>query len=112
MSLDLPLPHEKKLTVVFRIEPGSLGPNGDNHIEDFCKSAQKQLSNLDNEFINWEIIPRYDKTLPERQYKINNKLLPQEMAKRYLEMFDRQINHFEENLDENLGDLINKYLGY
>ena len=112
MSSELSLPDEKKLTVVFRLEPGSLGPDGDNLIEDFCKHAQKQLSDLDREFINWEIIPRHDKTLPERQYKINNKLLSQEMAKRYLGSFDRQINHFEENLDEKLGDLINKYLGY
>ena len=112
MSLDLPLPHEKKLTILFRLEPGSLGPDGENLIEDFCKSAQKHLSNLDNEFINWEIIPRHNKSLPERQYKINNKLLSQEKAERYLKLFDREMNRFEENLDEKLGDLINQYLGY
>ena len=112
MPSDLPLTHERKLTVVFRLESGSLGPDGDNLIEDFCKTAQTHLSNLDNEYINWEIVPRYDKTLPERQYKINNKLLSQEMAKRYLAMFDRQIDLFEDNLDDQLGELINKYLGY
>jgi hypothetical protein len=112
MSSVLPLAHEKKLTIVFRLEPGSLGPDGDNIIEDFCKSAQIELSNVDNEFINWEIIPRYDKTLPERQYKINNKLLSREMTKRYLELFDRHIDHFEDHLDDLLGELINQYLGY
>lgn len=112
MPADLPIAPDKKLTIVFRLEAGSLGPDGDNLIEDFCKNAQIHLSSLDNDFINWEIIPRYDKTLPERQYKINNKLLSQEMAKRYLAMFDRQIDVFEDHLDEKLGELINQYLGY
>ncbi len=26
----------KKLTVLFRVEPGSLGPDGSEHVEEFC----------------------------------------------------------------------------
>ena len=98
--------------MLFRLESGCLGPDGSNHIDAFCLQAQKQFAAIDSDFIDWEIIPRQDKSLPERQYKINNKLISREMAKKYLNLFNRNIDNFEENIDEKLGEIINQYLGY
>jgi hypothetical protein len=112
MPLDLPLPADKKLTVIFRLESGCLGPDGSNHIDSFSSQAQKKFATIDSEFINWVIIPRHDKTLPEREYQINNKLISREMTEKYLKLFDRELNHFEQNIDEKIGQLINEYLGY
>ena len=69
------LPDSKKLTVVYRVEPGCLGPTGRDNIEAFCDYANKELAPTDSGFVNWEIMPRYDKSLPEMQYLIANKKL-------------------------------------
>jgi hypothetical protein len=112
IPINLPLPDEKKLTVEFRLEPSCLGPDGETHIVDFCTLAQKHFSTVDTDFIHWKIIPRHDKSLPERQYLINNKKLTIDQARKYLHMFNRNIEKFEQDFDEELGKLINQFLGY
>lgn len=111
MQTSLPLPLYKKLTVTFRVEPGCLGPDGVEHIEAFCKFAKQQVANLDNEFIRWVIVPRFDKTLPETEYKTNNKRLDHAKAEKYLKVFDKDLEQFEEHLQDKLALLIDHYLG-
>lgn len=111
MKNRLPLPQEKKLTIVYRIEPGCLGPNGKDHIIEFCSFAQKEVESIDSDFILWVIEPRYDKAMPETQYKINNKRLTHGKASKYLNIFKKNIDEFEEHLNEKVVHLIDQYLG-
>ena len=111
MTYDLPLPMYKKLTVTFRVEPGCLGPDGIDHIKGFCKFAKKEVAGLNSDFVRWVITPRYDKSLLETEYKTNNKLLDHDKAKKYLSVFGKQLDDFEENLQDKLSILIEQYLG-
>ncbi|WP_342807030.1 hypothetical protein [Alteromonas sp. M12] len=111
MKFELPLPLYKKLTVTFRVEPGCLGPEGAAHIKGFCKHAKKMVVGLDSDFIRWVIIPRYDKSLPETEYKTNGKRLNQQQAALYLSAFNKKLDDFEAHLDEQLTHLIDSYLG-
>ncbi len=110
MTTNLPLSDEKKLTVIYRVEPGCLGPDGENLIGEFCSFAQAQIKQLDTDFIHWHLVPRNDKALPEMQYKINNKTLSHNKAVKYLAAFDRQLDDFEDHLNEKLADLIELHL--
>ena len=112
MKISLPLPQEKKLTVVCRIEPGCLGPEGKDHIDEYCRFAQKQVEPIDSDFVHWELVPRFDKTLPEMQYKIGNKNLTHDKAAKYLEMFKKNLDVFEDHLHEKLADLVDHYHGH
>lgn len=112
MNIKSPLPQDKKLTVIFRVETGCLGPEGISHIDDFCNFAQKDIETVDADFVHWELIPRHDKTLPEMQYKINNKGLDHDKASKYLQLFNKDLDEFESHLHEKLAELIDQYLGH
>lgn len=111
MTYELPLPLYKKLTVMFRVEPGCLGPDGKDHIEGFCKYAKKEVAGLHSDFIRWVITPRWDKSLPESEYKTNNKRLDHDKAEKYLSVFGQQLDDFEEALQDKLAEMIDQYLG-
>jgi len=111
MKDNLPLPKEKKLMVVFRVEPGCLGPRGADIIEEFCQFAQKEVETLDSDFVHWDILPRIDKSLPEMQYKVNEKKLTHDKAARYLEVFDKSLDEFEGHLHNKLALLVERYQG-
>ena len=111
MLHDLPLPLYKKLTVTFRVEPGCLGPDGIDHIEGFCKFAKKEVALLNSDFVRWVITPRYDKSLLETEYKTNNKRLAHDKAEKYLRVFGKELDDFEEHLQDKLSVLIDQYLG-
>jgi len=96
---------------VYSIEAGCLGPNGSDLVEEFCSFSQKELANLNSEFICWMIVPRYDKSVPEVQYKVNNKSLTQSMASRYFAAFDEDIEEYEADLHRIMGSLIERYSG-
>jgi len=110
MTIPLPLARDKKLTVEFRIEPGCLGPDGKKHIDKFCVFAQKETESIDADFVYWILIPRHDKSLPEMQYKINNKILTHDKAAKYLAMFSKDLDEFEAHLNETLSSLIEQFL--
>jgi hypothetical protein len=111
MTHVLPLPLYKKLTVTFRDEPGCLGPEGIIHIDGFCKFAKKEVARLNSDFVRWVITPRYDKTLLETEYKTNNKRLDHDKAEKYLRVFGKELDDFEEHLQDKLSILIDQYLG-
>ncbi|AQP98712.1 hypothetical protein B0W48_02190 [Pseudoalteromonas aliena] len=98
---------EKKVRLMYRVEPGCLGPDGANHIEDFCRFANKHIkSPYYGQFV---FLPRYDKQVGERQYSVNSRNLSQVQAKAYLNHFEIEIEHFEEQLDELLTKAIDLY---
>lgn len=105
------LTQDKKITVIFRIEPGCLGPDGRSHVAAFCHLASNQLAESAPEFMNWRIEPRLDKTLPELAYALQSRPLSREHATRYFAYFGEQIDHFEVDLLNRLPDLIDQYFG-
>jgi len=111
MKTSLPLPQEMKLTVLCRIESGCLGPDGLEHIEEFCRFAQKEFNLVDSDFVQYVVIPRHDKSLPEIQYKIHNKNLTPDKLAKYLGIFNTNTDEFEGQLHEKLIYLIDQYLG-
>lgn len=112
MKDNLPLPQDKKLTVLFRVEPGSLGPDGVDRVAGFCEYAEKDLETLDSDFIHWVIVPRHDKTLVEMEYKIGNKKLTHDKAEKYLKIFEKELDEFEGHFVTSLSRLIGEYLGH
>lgn len=111
MKTSLPLPQDKKLTVVCRVESGCLGPEGKDHVKDFCVFAQKHVETIDSDFVHWVLVPRVDKTLAEMQYKIGDKNLTHDKAAKYPKIFEKDLDLFEEHLHEELAHLVDQYLG-
>ena len=112
MKLNLPLPEDKKLTVIFRVESGSLGPNGADHVEPFCQQAREVFKTIDSDFIKWQILPRHDKSLAEMAFKVLNKNLTHDQAEQYLAVFEKSLDEFEDHLIQTLAQLVGEYLGH
>ncbi len=110
MQHQLPLSKDKKLSVTYRVEPGCLGPNGKNHIEDFCQFTQKQVETIDADYVHWLITPRYDKSLAELQYNVLGKKMTHQQAIKYLALFDKDLEEFEGHLCDKVSELIEEYL--
>ncbi len=106
---ELALSEEKKLKVTFRVEPGCLGPNGAEMAEAFCQYAQANVATLDSNYIIWNILPRFDKTLPELEYHALNKRLNHQQAEKYLMLFSKSLDEFESHLEQKLSDLIESF---
>lgn len=111
-TLEAALAEDRKLIMEFRLEAGCLGPDGESHIDTFCQRLNEHFAKTDANFMIWKFIPRHDRSLPEKQYKINGKKISREQAHKYLAMFGRDIQKFEDNIDQTLAELINQYLGY
>lgn len=99
-----------KLNVLCRIEPGCLGPDGVDLIDDFCRYAQSRVQDIDAAFVIWKLVARHDKTLAEMHYSISGKSLDHAKAERYLAHFDQQLADFEDHFHNRLADLIDDYL--
>jgi len=93
---------DKKLKVQYNLEPGCLGPDGDDLIEKFCEFAQQEMANYHSKFILWNITPRAGKSLPEVEYRLAEKRLDGNQAGRYLKMYKQDLAGFEEQLDDKL----------
>lgn len=104
------LAKEKKLTVMCRVEPGCLGPDGIDHIESFCRFAHKELKKVDSDFVKWMPLPRYDKSLAEMEYSVDSKLLTRDKASQYLTYFKCELDEFEEHFNDKISILINEFL--
>ncbi len=109
MSASLPLPSEQKLTITYRVEPGCLGPDGKSHIDAFCDMAQRCVVDLDADFIHWNIIPRHNKALPEMQYSVSSKRLTHDKADKYLRIFGKSLDEFEDHIQGECVMLIDRY---
>jgi len=112
MKIKLPLEKEKKLTVIFRVEPGCLGPQGETLVDKFCEYAQDKIEPVDAEYVCWVIQARHDKYLPEMEYKINNKKLTHDKAEKYLSLFKKELDVFEGHLQDNLATYIDEFMGH
>ncbi|CAM3835742.1 MULTISPECIES: hypothetical protein [Pseudoalteromonas] len=102
------LSDDKKLYLLYRVEPGCLGPSGAQMIEHFCVYANQQLAAP--YFAHYQFTPRFDKSKAERQYSINTRLLSESQAHTYLTHFDTTKDEFEEQLDELLTQAIENFL--
>ncbi|WP_404343423.1 hypothetical protein [Pseudoalteromonas mariniglutinosa] len=98
---------DKKLQLLYRVEPGCLGPTGSDHIENFCQFAQQRIVNPF--YASYQFTPRYDKQKAERQYSINGRKLSESQATAYLAYFKVTLADFEEQLDELLTEVIDLY---
>lgn len=103
------LKDDQRISIVFRVEPGSLGPEGSEHAEEFCRYATGEFHTLNKDFANWIIIPRYNKQLPELEYRINQKSLPPVKARQYLALFKQDIAKFEEEVEERIAELVEEF---
>ena len=110
MSTNKTVPPEKQLTVIARVEPGSLGPDGMDKIEDFCRYANHNMVSDGQRYTRWQIIPRYDKTLPEMEYYIQHKKLNNFQVSKYFGFFQSALEVFEEDFYSHLTNLIEHYL--
>lgn len=105
------IPDSKKLLVIFRMEPGSLGPDGCQYIKEFCDFAQLQLQACAEAYLVWLVEPRFDKSLPEIEYQVAEKKLSSGKVCQYLNFFGESLDHFEEQLEDNFEAIINQYFG-
>lgn len=101
---------DKQLTIMARVEPGSLGPDGIHYVEGFCRYANKNMTTSAEGYSRWQIIPRYDKTLPEMEYFVAHKKLNNFQVEKYLAFFDNDTETFEEEFYCKLTTLIETYL--
>lgn len=109
MSNATPLSQERKITLTYRVEPGCLGPQGLEFIEDFCVFAQRAMAPHDANFMIWRIVPRLDKSLPEMEYGVLGKTLSHQQAEQYLAALGKDIEVLEERLIDNMAQLIDGY---
>lgn len=99
---------DKKIKLLYRVEPGCLGPTGAQTIERFCEYANQQL--VAPYFAQYYFTPRFDKTKAEREYSINARLLSESHVQAYLSHFKHSKDEFEEQLDELLTQAIDRFL--
>lgn len=111
MSSPTTLPNEKKMSVIFRMEPGSLGPDGLQYIDEFCTFAQAQLQACAAYYLNFFIEARIDKSLPEMSFILGNKSLNQHQVEKYLSLFEEDYAHFEDQLETNLESIVDQFFG-
>ena len=103
------LTNDKKLVLIHRVEPGCLGPDGVNYIEEFCQFANKNLRASRGAYIYWKLVPRYDKSLPEMEYSFMQHIINEEQAQRFLMKFDQHLEDYIGDLDVQITDLIERF---
>lgn len=105
-----PLPDTRKLSFTYRVEPGCLGPDGDNLVDDFCRFAQRGVNDIEADYLLWELLPRRDKSLPEMQYSVQGKTLNSQQARKYLALFEKDLDDFELAMGLQIAQLIDQYM--
>ncbi len=104
------IPEDKKLTVVFRVEPGCLGPEGAQYIDAFCEYSTQQFKCIDADCVIWKIVPRKDKKLPEVEYFALNKRLNTGQANTYLSVLEKDLDELEGHLHSSLATQIDAFM--
>ncbi|GHB60628.1 hypothetical protein GCM10008107_07340 [Psychrosphaera saromensis] len=100
------------LKLIVRVEPGSLGPDGLDHVEAFCEVANKVFSKVDYIQLSFTIVPRYDKALPELELLMNDVTLPEQRATLLLDKLHVTFDQVEEEVMERISKLIDRFLGH
>ncbi len=105
------VPEGMKLSVICRLEPGCLGPQGASKIDDFCQFIEQEMLALNTDYIALNVVPRNDKALPEMQFNVMGKKMSRAQASQYLERLEKSLDDFEASLEGKLETLIDKYMG-
>ena len=87
-----------RIQLLYRVEPGCLGPDGIEHIEEFCAFAEKKIPPPN--YAVFSFIPRYNKLLDEKEYTLLNRRLSQSQVESYFTKIDKQLDDFESQIDE------------
>lgn len=103
-------PTDIKMTLLFRVEPGCLGPDGKVHIDDFCRLAQQAFAAKQHSWLEILVIPRHDKRLPETEYRLGERGLDRAKAERYVTLHGKELAKLEGRLNDLISDLIEQYL--
>lgn len=101
---------ENTLVILYRLEPGCLGPDGGDHVEVFCDIAQKALMKLHTNICVWQLTPRYDKRLEEFEYYLNQKHLTLSQVDKYLQACHLNIETLHSDFENKLTHLIDQYI--
>lgn len=99
---------DKRLCLLYRVEPGCLGPTGIDYVEGFCEFASQKIKAP--AYAHFSFVPRYDKSLSEREYIFAGRTLTANQVCTFLDKFDKDKNDFEEQIDELLSHAIDAYL--
>ncbi len=59
--------------------------------------------------MNWTLLPRYDKQLPEQEFFIDGRKLTEEQASLFLRRLGRELGEVQETLDSVLAQLVERY---
>ena len=102
-------PTSPRLTIQIRLEPGCLGPDGKHHIDTFCTAASRVFAAIEPERVDWVLIPRHDKQLPEQEFLIDGRKLTEEQASLFLRRLGRELGEVQETLDSVLAQLVERY---
>lgn len=111
MSTVSPREGNKKLLIMFRVEPGCLGPHGKEHVDEFCHFAEQQFALAGMAMLGFSIIPRHDKKLPEVEYQLGGRKLSDAQANKYLSLFNMSLAQVMEQSSENLSTFIDQFCG-
>jgi len=106
---NLPLPQDKKLLVIYRLEPVCLGFVGREKINQFCAHITKNILPVDSGFIKWTVLPRLEAKEKEIEFSVDGKLLKQHQVVRYLSVFDRDYDLFEDTINQSIMEQIDHY---
>lgn len=96
-----------RIHLLYRVEPGCLGPDGATFVEAFCEFAKKKIPPPN--YAVFDFVPRYDKSLPEKEYAVVGKNITQGQAQSYFDKLDKDIDEFEEQVDELLSFAIDAF---
>lgn len=103
------LTENQKLQITYRIEPGTLGANGKDFIEAFCPFVLGQSKDFYPQVIRLNVVPRYDKSLPEKEFSVMNKLISDSQAEKYLQAFELDLEDIEDQLDDKASLLVDDF---
>ncbi|WP_394201743.1 hypothetical protein [Shewanella waksmanii] len=95
-----------------RIEPGCLGPNGAELVESFCKHAYEELKLFHPKLVNWIPLPRYDKSLPEFEYRVLDKKISRQQAIKLVEVLGGDLSDLEDLFNDKITELIFVFLAH
>ncbi|MEQ3515667.1 hypothetical protein ABMY35_20305 [Pseudoalteromonas sp. BZB3] len=89
---------DMRIQLLYRVEPGCLGPDGIDYIEEFCQFAVKKIPPPNYAILSF--VPRYDKLLDEKEYSLLNRKLTQGQVDSYFQKIEKPLEEFESQVDE------------